>query len=59
MNRLIPGNNSGGDKIGFLDLWVRKRIAESGNMKSQAGFGWEWEQGFRKGLGDFYGVVGV
>lgn len=46
----------GGDKIGCLDLWVRKRIAESGQT---GGFVWEWEQGFRQGVGDLYGLVGV
>jgi len=46
----------GADKIGCLDLWVRKREAESG----QAGqFVWEWEQGFRQGVGDFGALVGV
>jgi len=46
----------GGDRIGCLDLWVRKRIAESGQG---GGFVWEWEQGFRQGVGDLYGVVGI
>ncbi len=46
----------GGDRLGCLDLWVRKRLGESG----QGGeFAWEWEQGFRQGVRDFYGVVGV
>ncbi|KUJ09149.1 glycoside hydrolase [Mollisia scopiformis] len=59
---LVPGGGGGSggvDKIGFLDLWVRKRMFETGNTQSQAGFGWEWEQGCRKGVGDFEGVVGV
>ncbi|KAI9679847.1 MAG: Glucan 1,3-beta-glucosidase 3 [Caeruleum heppii] len=46
----------GGDKIGMLDVWVRKRIAESGQG---GGFVWEFEQGVRKGVADFYGVVGI
>ena len=46
----------GADKIGCLDLWVRKREAESG----QGGqFVWEWEQGFRQGVGDLGALVGV
>ncbi|CZR53769.1 related to Putative glucan 1,3-beta-glucosidase [Phialocephala subalpina] len=54
----VPGGN-GGDKIGFVDLWVRKRMLETNNEQSSTGFGWEWEQGFRKGLADYYGAVGI
>jgi len=51
----IPGPAVGGDKIGMLDLWVKKRIVESG----QGGkFVWEFEQGFRQGVRDFYNMVG-
>ncbi|KAK5136408.1 hypothetical protein LTR08_003534 [Meristemomyces frigidus] len=50
------GGLPGGDKIGMLDLWVLKRLRESG----QAGrFVWEFEQGLRQGVGDFYRSVGV
>ncbi|KAK4554856.1 Glucan 1,3-beta-glucosidase 3 [Recurvomyces mirabilis] len=46
----------GADKIGMLDLWILKRLKESG----QGGkFVWEWEQGFRQGVRDFYQGVGV
>lgn len=46
----------GGDKIGLLDLWVLKRLRESGvGGKS----GWEWEQGFRQGVGGFCQLVGI
>ena len=46
----------GGDKIGMLDLWVRKRIIESG----QGGkFVWEFEQGLRQGVRDFYQSAGI
>jgi len=46
----------GGDKIGMLDLWVRKRIIESG----QGGkFVWEFEQGLRQGIRDFYQCAGI
>jgi len=49
-------NGSGGDKIGMLDIWVRKRIIESG----QAGkFVWEFEQGYRQGAKDFYQAAGI
>jgi hypothetical protein len=46
----------GGDKIGMLDLWVLKRLRESG----QGGrFVWEYEQGLRQGVRDFYQAVGI
>ncbi|GAB7358001.1 hypothetical protein MBLNU230_g0166t1 [Neophaeotheca triangularis] len=46
----------GGDKIGMLDLWVLKRLRES----AQGGrFVWEFEQGLRQGVRDFYKCVGV
>jgi aryl-phospho-beta-D-glucosidase BglC (GH1 family) len=44
-------NGFGGDKIGCLDLWLRKRIGESGMVGSCV---WEFEQGLRKGISDFY-----
>ncbi|KAF2210973.1 glycoside hydrolase family 5 protein [Cercospora zeae-maydis SCOH1-5] len=47
----------GGDKIGMLDLWVLKRLCESGQGGQQ--FAWEWEVGFRQGVGAFYEAVGV
>ncbi|PNS16146.1 hypothetical protein CAC42_4547 [Sphaceloma murrayae] len=50
------GRGSTSDKIGMLDLWVLKRIRESG----QGGkFVWEYEQGLRQGIRDFYGLAGV
>lgn len=51
----LPGD--GGDKIGMLDLWIRKRIVDSG--QGIGGFLWEWEQGFRQGVRDFYELAGV
>ncbi|KAF1984012.1 glycoside hydrolase family 5 protein [Aulographum hederae CBS 113979] len=48
----------GGDKIGCLDLWVRKRMIEVG-QPAQGPFAWEFEQGFRRGVQDFYGRAGV
>jgi hypothetical protein len=50
----------GGDKIGALDLWVLKRMREEKCAdRDSCGFGWEWEQGFRKGVKDFYAAMGV
>ncbi|KAI9817619.1 MAG: Glucan 1,3-beta-glucosidase 3 [Thelocarpon impressellum] len=44
----------GADIIGFLDLWVRKRIQESGMGGNNV---WEFEHGLRKGVSDFQAVV--
>ncbi len=46
----------GGDKIGCLEIWVKKRLLESGQ---RGDFVWEWEQGFRAGVGAFYQCVGI
>lgn len=46
----------GGDRIGCLDIWVKKRLGESGQRGT---FGWEWEQGFRAGVKAFESVVGI
>ena len=46
----------GGDKIGCLEVWVKKRLLESGNRSE---FVWEWEQGFRAGVEAFYHCVGI
>lgn len=46
---------AGGDKIGLLDIWVKKRLVESGQSGK---FVWEFEQGMRQGVRDFYAVVG-
>ncbi|TKX18959.1 cellulase-like protein 8 [Elsinoe australis] len=54
--RTKSGRGRGGDKIGMLDLWVLKRLKESG----QGGkFVWEYEQGLRQGIRDFYELAGV
>ena len=53
----------GADKIGFLDLWVWKRMREEGRLgdRDQEGseFGWEWEHGFRRGVRDFEACAGI
>jgi hypothetical protein len=46
----------GGDKIGCLEIWMKKRLLESGKRGE---FVWEWEQGFRTGVGAFYHAVGI
>ena len=51
----LPGG-AGADRIGCLEVWIRKRIVESG---MQGNFLWEWEQGFRQGVGNFYECVGL
>ncbi|OJJ47643.1 hypothetical protein ASPZODRAFT_64269 [Penicilliopsis zonata CBS 506.65] len=52
-----PGQGDGGDKIGALDLWVRKRIIEANQQDGKCA--WEWEHGLRRGVHDFYSIVGV
>lgn len=46
----------GGDKIGCLEIWMKKRLLESGQ---RGAYVWEWEQGFRAGTGAFYECVGI
>lgn len=50
----FDGCSAQGDKIGMLELWVLKRIRESGY---KGGFTWLFEQGLRKGIDDFYATV--
>jgi len=45
-----------GDKIGMLELWVLKRIRESGY---KGDFTWLFEQGLRKGIQDFYVMAAI
>ena len=52
---VLPGGG-GGDRLGMLDVWVKKRIVES---RQGGEFLWEWEQGFRKGVADFYQCAGI
>ncbi len=59
-NPAVKRDRDGGDKIGALDIWVLKRMKkERCADRHTCEFGWEWEQGFRKGVSDFYAVVGV
>ena len=50
-DQLFSCGGWGGDKIGCMDVWVRKRINDA---EQSGGFVWEFEQGYRKGNGDFY-----
>ncbi|KAF1924570.1 glycoside hydrolase family 5 protein [Didymella exigua CBS 183.55] len=52
----FAGCGSHGDRIGMLELWVLKRIRESGY---RGGFTWLFEQGIRKGVIDFYNAAGI
>jgi aryl-phospho-beta-D-glucosidase BglC (GH1 family) len=47
---------AGGDRIGCLDIWVKKRLLESGQGGA---FAWEWEQGIRAGIKAFNEIVGI
>ncbi|KAJ5047263.1 uncharacterized protein L3040_003100 [Drepanopeziza brunnea f. sp. 'multigermtubi'] len=51
-----PAAGEGGDRIGCLEIWVKKRLLESGQRGE---FVWEWEQGLRAGVGDFNQCVGM
>lgn len=46
----------GADKIGMLELWVLKRIRESGQVGASV---WEFETGLRQGIRGFYESVGL
>ncbi|KFY37003.1 hypothetical protein V495_07453 [Pseudogymnoascus sp. VKM F-4514 (FW-929)] len=52
----IASSCGGAENIGCLEIWVRKRLAESGK---EGGSVWEWEHGFRAGVKAFEGMVGV
>ncbi|USP78533.1 glycoside hydrolase family 5 protein [Curvularia clavata] len=52
----FEGRDTRGDKIGMLELWVLKRIRESGY---RGGFTWLFEQGLRKGVHDCYSALSV
>lgn len=54
--RCKEGVRSGGDKIGCLELWVRKRVGEG---RQQGEFEWEFEQGVRAGIVGFYTAAGI
>lgn len=45
-----------GNKIGNVELWVLKRVRESG---FRGKFVWEFEQGLRRGIDDFNAMVGI
>jgi hypothetical protein len=49
----IENSVTGPNKIGCLEIWVLKRVRESG---FRGGFVWEFEQGLRKGIQDFYAL---
>jgi aryl-phospho-beta-D-glucosidase BglC (GH1 family) len=52
----LEGRATQGDRIGMLEMWVLKRLKESGY---RGGFTWLFEQGLRKGIQDFYSAVGL
>ncbi|KAL5381720.1 hypothetical protein PMIN06_010551 [Paraphaeosphaeria minitans] len=51
MEAVEPGN-----RVGNVELWVLKRIRESGFKGDLV---WEFEQGVRRGIHDFNAVVGI
>jgi len=46
----------GAERIGCLEIWVEKRLRESGKVGE---FCWQWEHGFRAGVRAFEGLVGI
>jgi hypothetical protein len=52
----LQGRATQGDKIGMLEMWVMKRLRESGY---RGGFTWMFEQGLRRGVQDFYSAAGL
>ena len=52
----FEGRGTQGDKIGMLEIWILKRIRESGY---RGGFTWLFEQGLRKGIADLYATIGI
>lgn len=50
------GERGGADRIGCLEIWIKKRMIECGERGE---FLWEWEQGFRWGVKTFEGCVGI
>jgi aryl-phospho-beta-D-glucosidase BglC (GH1 family) len=52
----FEGRATQGDKIGMLEMWVLKRLRESGY---RGGFTWLFEQGLRKGVNDFYSAAAL
>ncbi|CAO2653313.1 Nn.00g027240.m01.CDS01 [Neocucurbitaria sp. VM-36] len=52
----FEGRATQGDKIGMLELWVLKRVRESGY---RGGLSWQFEHGLRKGIQDFYATVNI
>ncbi|THC97017.1 hypothetical protein EYZ11_003521 [Aspergillus tanneri] len=54
---ILPGHRVGGDKIGAMELWIRKRVMEASCLGEDLDL--EWENGFRTGVDDFYNTVGI
>ncbi|PZC88792.1 glucan 1,3-beta-glucosidase [Pyrenophora tritici-repentis] len=52
----FEGRQTRGDRIGMLELWVLKRVRESGY---RGGFTWLFEQGVRKGIQDYSAAIGA
>lgn len=52
----FQGCDTTSDKTGMLELWVLKRVRESGY---RGGFTWLFEQGLRKGIHDFHSTVEI
>ncbi|MCJ1307079.1 Glucan 1,3-beta-glucosidase 3 [Agyrium rufum] len=61
VNGLVGPRTRGADRIGLLDLWMRKRAREVGQVTYESRketMAWRWEHGFREGVGCFEKEVG-
>ncbi|KAF1843103.1 glycoside hydrolase family 5 protein [Cucurbitaria berberidis CBS 394.84] len=52
----FEGRATQGDKIGMLEIWVLKRVRESGYRGALT---WQFEHGLRKGIQDLYAAVEI
>lgn len=50
----LEGRATQGDRIGMLEMWILKRLRDSGY---RGGLTWQFEHGLRKGIQDFYSAV--
>jgi hypothetical protein len=46
-------SSGGTEKIGCLEIWIRKRLTQSGKRGRSV---WEWEHEFRAGVKAFEGM---
>ncbi len=56
MRQIAQRTGTGGDKIGFLGIWMEQRVREC----NQGGpHKWQFRHGFQRGVQDFYSSAGI